>query len=305
MPVGIYLYELDESFGPKVLADFYISKDKLTPEALKSLSDKHAKDLVDATYKTEEYRFYSSKITSEELKDGKFFLGFMLRRGEDLVSLKSVFENIESKIASDFTKDRKKLQGILKDTLTSILSLMEKIKEPKIIQEKINEKTKELLDSGKLQEAKDLIELGEKIPGKLSAEVKKAENYLKSRNYKKARKSYLESAELAEEINEDEMVEFLRNKADQVEKIPEVMKKIEGHVKDINKIADDIEDNELILYNHLLEPVENIINLSSGFEDDERFELLTELQFYAKKAYDEAKKLSQTDKSLRDIIRQL
>ena len=44
----------------------------------------------------------------------------------------------------------------------------------------LNEKTKKLLDEGKLQEARELIDLGEEIPGELSVVIKEAdESFIK------------------------------------------------------------------------------------------------------------------------------
>jgi len=42
MPVGIYLYEIDESFGPNVLAEYYLANDnKVNQETLKDFEEKH------------------------------------------------------------------------------------------------------------------------------------------------------------------------------------------------------------------------------------------------------------------------
>ena len=113
-PSGIFLFEIDENFGPKIIADYYLSSQKVVPEALKKLSDKHKKDLIDATYKKDKNRYYSSKISAGSIKE-HLFLGFQLKEDEDLVSLKSLFENIEQKIAQNFTKDRRQMQNYLKE----------------------------------------------------------------------------------------------------------------------------------------------------------------------------------------------
>ena len=42
MPVGIYLYEIDESFGPNVLAEYYLAQEnKINKEILKDFEEKH------------------------------------------------------------------------------------------------------------------------------------------------------------------------------------------------------------------------------------------------------------------------
>ena len=110
MPIGIFLFEIDSSFGPNVLADYYITKDKPSTEILKDFAEKHVKkDLADASGRDEKFRYYSSKIEGKDIKKNTF-LGFMLRLEEDIVSLKSIFEKIEERVVTNFSQDKKKLQ---------------------------------------------------------------------------------------------------------------------------------------------------------------------------------------------------
>jgi len=303
MPSGIYLYEIDSEFGPKIIADYYLTKDKLTPEALKVLSDKHLKELADATYKTEQIRYYSSKITSENLKK-TIFLGFVIKPNEDLVSVKSVFEENEKKIIDNFSQDRRKMQDILKNVLSSILGLMEKLKEPKIIQNKINEKTKELLDEGKVQEARDWITLGEKIPGQLSTAVKEAEQFYKQKLYKKAKKSYQKAADLAGQIQETEMQAILIRKGDNVGDIPLYEKEREGLNKDIKKVLEEMEVRHLnIAYKNMMGIIEKNIKLSNKLEDYIFLDALEDLKVNVNKALNTAIELANLDKEIKELMK--
>jgi len=305
MPSGIYLYEIDSEFGPKILADYYLTRDKLTPEALKVLSDKHLKELADATYKTEQVRYYSSKVSAEALKI-KLYLGFVIKQNEDIMSLKSVFEEIEKNIADNFTKDRRKMQEILKGVLTSILGLMEKLKEPKIIQDKINERTKDLLDEGKVQEAREWIDLGEKIPNLLSSAVKEAEQYYKQKLYKKAKKSYQKAADLASQIQEKEMQAILIRKGDNVGDIPLYEKEREGLNKEIKKILDDMEVRHLnIAYKNAIGIIDKNIKLSNQLEDYIFLDALENLKVNVNKALSTAIELANIDKEIKEILKKL
>ena len=63
MPSGIFLYEIDKYFGPNVIADYYLSEKKVTPEVLKEFANKHCKkDICDATASRKDLRFYSSEV---------------------------------------------------------------------------------------------------------------------------------------------------------------------------------------------------------------------------------------------------
>ncbi len=301
-PVGIFLFEIDASFGPKVIADFYLGPQNVTPDALKKLSEKHNKDLLDATYKTDKFRYYSSILDIKSQKE-KIYLGFILKMEEDVVSLKSVFDSIEKRIVNNFTRDKKAMQGVLKETLSSILSIMEKLKEPKIIQDKINEKTKVLLDEGKLQEARELISLGEKIPSQLSAAVKSAEDAFKEQLYKKAKKQYLKAADLASQIEETEMVEILTKKGETVGDLPIFLKDREGLNKEIKKVLGDLEVRHLnIAYKNIISKIDENIKLSNNLEDNEFIELLEELRVKCHDALQSSLNLASADKTIKELL---
>lgn len=307
MPIGIFLYEIDQSFGPNVLADYYITKDKPSTKILKDFADKHVKkDLADASGRDEKFRYYSSIIEGKDIKKNTF-IGFMLRLEEDIVSLKSIFEKIEETVVTNFSQDKKKLQSTLKGILNSILSLMEKLKEPKIIKETINEKTKKLLDEGKLQEARELIELidKKKIPEKLSQEVKLAEDALKESLYKKSKKSYLKAASLADQVRETEMALFLRKKGERVAAIPDIVKTREALSKAIKKGLGELQDLEFKAYEDTLPLIDKNIKLSNSLEDNESFDLFEKLYKSCYNASRRASDLNKLNKEIKNITKKL
>jgi len=307
MPIGIFLYEIDQSFGPNVLADYYITKDKPSTKILKDFADKHVKkDLADTSGRDEKFRYYSSIIEGKDIKKNTF-IGFMLRLEEDIVSLKSIFEKIEETVVTNFSQDKKKLQSTLKGILNSILSLMEKLKEPKIIKETINEKTKKLLDEGKLQEARELIELidKKKIPEKLSQEVKLAEDALKESLYKKSKKSYLKAASLADQVRETEMALFLRKKGERVAAIPDIIKTREALSKAIKKGLGELQDLEFKAYEDTLPLIDKNIKLSNSLEDNESFDLFEKLYKSCYNASRRASDLNKLNKEIKNITKKL
>ncbi len=307
MPIGIFLYEIDQSFGPNVLADYYITKDKPSTKILKDFAEKHVKkDLADASARDEKFRYYSSIIEGKDIKKNTF-IGFMLRLEEDIVSLKSIFEKIEERVVTNFSQDKKKLQSNLKGILNSILSLMEKLKEPKIIKETINEKTKKLLDEGKLQEARELIELidKKKIPEKLSQEVKLAEDALKESLYKKSRKNYLKAAALADQVRETEMALFLRKKGNRVGDIPDIIKTREALCKAIKKGLEELQDLEFKAYEDTLPLIDKNIKLSNSLEDNESFDLYERLYKSCYNASRRAIDLNKLNKEIKNITKKL
>lgn len=271
MPRAIILYEIDQSFGPNILADYYLKQDdKIPTTVLKEFSEKHVKKgYSDVTIRNDENRFYSNKVNAESINRENLYLCFILQEGEDLISLKSLFENIEAKVIQDYSTDKNKMVEILKNGLNSILSLVQKLQEPKIIKDILNERTKKMLDENLLQEARELIDLGEDVPEKLADEVKVAEELLKNKEYRKAKKSFTKASELAVLIQEEEIASFLQNKGDHVGMIPDLLKERESLNKEIEKIASELENNKLYLYDLLIDPIDRLIEISNNLEEEE------------------------------------
>lgn len=305
-PQAIFLYEIDESFGPNILAEYYLVKQELPKEVLKDFIQKHVeKEFKSALAQKNDVRYFSNQIDAKAIEKDNLYLGFILKEEEDMVSIKSIFETVEDKILKEFTDDRNKLEELLKDSLNSILSLMEKLKEPAIIVDTINDKTKKMIDDGQLQEARELINLGEEVPDKLAMEIKLAEQYLNEKVYKKAKKSYLKAAELAETIQEYEIISFLRYKAEEIGTLPELIKESELLYKDINGLVDTLQENKLHLYHELNQPLNRLINISSSFEDNEKISKLTQLLSYINRADRLAKEIFNLDKKIKDTVEDL
>jgi len=244
-------------------------------------------------------------MDAKSIERDNLFLGFVLKQDEDLVSLKSILENIATKVVKDYSKDKEALEALLRKEFDSIFTLMEKLKEPSMVKETINDKTKKMLDDGKLTEARELIDLGEQIPEKLSEEIKLAEQQLIEGFYKKAKKSFLKAAELAESVQEVDIVAFLTNKAEQVGKFPELIKVREANLREIENRVETLQNNKLHLYHELIKPLDTLINISNSFEEHETTTTLTEFLKNSKRADQLAKELFNLDKKIKEILQNL
>ncbi len=307
MPRALILYEIDPSFGPNIIAEYYLKQDdKISPSILKEFTEKHdKKQLSDITIREGDNRYFSKKINTESLEKENLYLSFILQEGEDLVSLKSIFANVEENIIQNYSSDKTKMAQILNNSINSILSLMEKLQEPKIIKETINERTKKMLDDGKLSEARELIDLGEEIPEKLAAEVRLAEDLLNQGFYRKAKKGFLKAAELAELIQEDEIASFLENKGEQVGFFPDLIKERENLYKEIDKIITNLEVNQLHIYDNFAEPIDRLIEISLTFEEHELVDILTTLRSNTQRASKLANELDGIDEKVRELLKKI
>ncbi|MFX1551597.1 MAG: hypothetical protein ACFFB9_14705 [Promethearchaeota archaeon] len=307
MPRAIILYEIDPSFGPNIIAEYYLKQDdKISSSILKEFSEKHdKKQLIEITIREGDHRYFSKKINAETLEKNNLYLSFILQEGEDLVSLKSIFANVEETVIKNFADDKSKMNQILNNAVHSILSLMEKLKEPKIIKETINDRTKNMLDDGKLSEARELIDLGEEIPKKLAAEVKLAEDLLNQEFYKKAKKSFLKAAELAELVQEKEIASFLKNKGEQVGFFPDLIKEREILYKEIDKILNNLDINQFHTYDSFAEPIDRLIEISLTFEEHDLVDNLTQLKTNTQRASKLAIELDGIDERIRELLKKI
>ena len=293
MPKAIVLFEIDQSFGPNILAEYYLKQDeKIPPNILKEFSEKHVKKgYPDVTIRDENNRYYSNMVNTESIEKENLYLAFILQEEEDLLSVQSAFKNIEEILLQNFSNDKKKMTEILKEGLNSVMSMVEKLKEPKIIKEILNERTKKMLDDGLLQEARGLIDIGEEIPEKLAEEVKIAEQFLEDKDYRKAKKSFLKASELASVIQEEAISSFLVNKGEKVGLFPELLKERENLNREIQKVTTELDSNKLYLFEMLNDPVDRLIEISNNFEESEQSNELTKLKNSIQRASRLAKEL--------------
>jgi hypothetical protein len=191
---------------------------------------------------------------------------------------------------------------ILQKGLSSILTLIQKLQEPTIIKEILNERTKKMLDDGQLQEARELIDIGEEIPEKIANEVKLAEELLDNKDYKKAKKSLLKASELAATIQEGEIASFLENKGEQVGLYPDLLKERDNLQKEIEKVSNELDSNKLYLYDLLIDPVDRLINIASNLEEDIILLELTNLKNHIHRASRLAKELDELKNKIKENL---
>ena len=300
-PQSIFLYEIDKSFGPNLLAEYSLTNLQIQKDILKEFIEKHInKEFKFASVKKDNIRYYSGKIEALGEDIDNVYLGFIFKEDEDILSIRSAFETILERVRRDYSKDKSVLESMLKNSLNSILTLMDKLKEPTIIVDTINEKTKKMLDEGNLQEARELIELGEKVPENLAEEIKLAEEFLNDGFYKKAKKSYEKAAILAETIQEYEIASFLKHKAEEVGLFPDLEREQEQILKEIGKNINDLQSNQLHLYHEIIKPLNRLIEISSSFEEQEKISQLLDLITNTTRADRLAKELFNLDKKIKE-----
>ncbi|TXT65171.1 MAG: hypothetical protein BAJALOKI1v1_460006 [Promethearchaeota archaeon] len=295
MPIGIFLYEIDSTSEPKILIDYHLKKQTISSAILKDLYKKHTQGIIDAVIQKGEVRFYSSMVKEKE----DLYLGFILKMDEDLISLKSIFEEIELEIVENYDSlDKNKLKGYIKDTLNSITDLMDKLKNPEIIKAQLNNKTKKLLDENNIEEAKKLIDLGETVPMELSQLIQEAEAYFEQERFKKSKKKFLKAANLAQLIKEERIVSFLENKANKVGSFPDILEEREKIEDEIDEEYDKLEENLLEHYTSLIPKIKRLMEIANIFNQNDKYLVLSNYLSQLRQATRLAEKLDQINQDL-------
>ena len=305
MPLGIFLYEIDESFGPNLLAEYYIKEIGLTKEILKKLGDNHLKksNLNYVTHTKDDLKYYSKEIKVDDKLS--LYLGLITKSGEFIDSFIAVFDEIEAKIVKNFSKDKEKLKSLLREILHSRIELNEKLKEPKLIREKLNERIKDLLDEEKIQEARSLIDLGEIIPNEIAQSVNIAEESFKAQDYRNAKKHYSKAAELAEKIEELEIYKVLNEKAKTAENYPSYLRERDEAYKNIKYILGEIDSKKDGYYLQAIDIINKVIELSEKLDDDLIIADLNELINLCKNCSNLSENIRQNDEIIKDLLNKI
>ena len=159
-----------------------------------------------------------------------------------------------------------------------------------------------MLDDGKFEEARELIDLGEKIPEKLAAEITLADQFFREKQYKKAKKGFEKAAELAGSIQEKEIFNFLNIKAEKIGTFPDLLKERELLQKDIKKEFIDLTHTQLRAYERVIPTIDKVINLSNSLEEEKAMVVLIELQSAIQKASQLYKELAVIDKQIKRLL---
>ena len=305
MPLGIFLYEIDESFGPNLLAEYYIKEIGLTKEILKKLGDNHLKksNLNYVTHTKDDLKYYSKEIKVDDKLS--LYLGLITKSGEFIDSFIAVFDEIEAKIVKNFSKDKEKLKSLLREILHSRIELNEKLKEPKLIREKLNERIKDLLDEEKIQEARSLIDLGEIIPNEIAQSVNIAEESFKAQDYRNAKKHYSKAAELAEKIEELEIYKVLNEKAKTAENYPSYLRERDEAYKNIKYILGEIDSKKDGYYLQAIDIINKVVELSEKLDDDLIIADLNELINLCKNCSNLSENIRQNDEIIKDLLNKI
>ncbi len=194
------------------------------------------------------------------------------------------------------------LNSTIKKIFEQSLDLEEKLRDPKLVKERIIKKTNKLLDDGNFQRAQELIALAEKIPDRLAVAVKSGDVALKKENYKQAEKSYKQAADLANEISEPEMEAALLLKAEKAKTFPGLQKDQKSAILKLEKPFSSLDKRVRSVYRVGLDAIDDAIKISDKLEDDPTIQSLKELEELTEEAKELSRDLDAIDSKIRAAL---
>lgn len=247
-----------------------------------------------------QFRFQGKKIIARKviLEDAQLLYVYCLIMEKSSPSeLFLIDKDVElSILANSFEK------GTSADSMKIIVEnkahIIEKTQTVKAIFSDVTKKATILIDENKLNEYQKLLKLAQEIPEKIVQSIKKAETAIIEKNYRMAERAYKDAADMANQVYEYSLAEFLKKKAEKISELPNLEKEIKNNSQEIQKIASNISKRDVSLFDRAYSRVQNLINAFDQLENDEKIENLQELSDELNVARDLSKKLEESEKAL-------
>ncbi len=240
MPKGCFLVTIDPAKGPKYLARFFeAGKDsyKLSDELLLRLQ------MVHSSKQQSTLTLEDSVLLTRSFEDRKnlYIVVIVLTSLDKPESFLNGLKDSLQKLLSKINTMKDQLDKALEEIYFEYYRTPQVTLDSKKLEDNIKEKAKKLLQSGKTAEAQDLLDKAtkQKLPKKLYDTSAKAEDQIKKGDYEKAARFYQEAADYANELGEQALCDFLRDKAKNSQRLPQFMEQRIQAVNDAKKALRD------------------------------------------------------------------
>jgi hypothetical protein len=313
MAKGTFLFKIKEKSNPTTIANYLLveieGKLKITSELMNKISTKqgisqdtsHIRKTI--SYR-EDWKYFSIYVGDND-KEEHIFLVFVLDLKESTEPFTILLGEVKQMIIMSLSKGVTTLQDVLKGTLNTRNDLMLLIHEKERIEKKISTKANKLLDEGNFVQAQEIIKLAKEIPAKISDLVKRGDDAFTSKNYRVAERCFIDASDFSKKINEIEMSELLKTMAERAAEIPRYMKDWAQNFTKITKPLKKMDKREKGFYLEPIDVVNEAIDISDILEDDQKIELLQQLESLMNKGDNLSKELDEVDSEINKIIEKL
>lgn len=234
MPIGCFALEIDPNSKPIVRGKYFTDKsdeikidDNLILKLRMGHSEKRLHTQLTSDFTTVSYisdykmdRKIHKLIIAVVLKSTDKAENF---RNQVQASSEYLVEKLQEKNV-DYEKEMEKIYDEYFETPSVLLNQRE-------LEARLKDRIKSLNKQGKFDEAKEMLDLMKKVPGKLYDANRKAQKAIDKDDIDKAEKELRKAIKYAKELGEDEQAEILKDKLKVVKQRPKLLEKREKVIK--------------------------------------------------------------------------
>lgn len=313
MAKGVFLFKCKKGSTPSLITNYILvdieGKLKISTELMQKIVVKQG--IIEespSVRKTisfrDQWKFFSVYV-GDNGKDEHILLVFVLELKESAEPFSILLGEIKQMILMSLNKSSTSQQDLLKEILTNRNELIAMIHEKEKIEKKISAQANVLLDAGNFNQAQEIIKLAKEIPAKISDLVKRGDEAFLSKNYRAAERCYGDASDLSRKISQVEMSELLKTMAERAADIPRYMKDWAQNLSKISKPLKKMDKREKGFYLEPIDIVNEAIDISDILEDDQKIQLLQDLDRLINKGDTLSKELDEVDSQINKILEKL
>ncbi|MCF2140694.1 MAG: hypothetical protein K9W44_11625 [Candidatus Lokiarchaeota archaeon] len=248
-------------------------------------------------------RLFPFKYFIQPIKEDRSILLVYLLDAKESLEIAQIYSEETIKNLEMQINGNSELNESLEEIFTYRNKILMKLEKEGVLQEEIGHSANRLIDSGKFDEAQDLIKLAKTIPEKMVSTYLKSKLIAKEHSYRQARKLLGDCLSLAQKIEDDGIIQYLNKKIEIFTQIPQYEKDVRSLISSFSKeLSKSI---NLPSYQRQVYKLDKTLDLLDKLEEDELIEKIMELSntliLAGKLVFD----LKSLDKKIKNIISEL
>jgi hypothetical protein len=296
---GLMVIQVPEGGPWKVLGQFIpAAEEKPEEEIINAIISRFSGNTTTAVnYRRFPYKFFCFTIPQE---GGPLTIGIYVLENGDTLDLVKIFLNETQTFILEGLKTPKNLPGVLKSIMDNRNHIIEKLEKPKILESEIGAAANKLIENKQYDLAQERIKLARDIPAEIFSANKKAGEFLKIGDYRRAERSLLDAKESAAKIGDKELEEYFNHRIETVRNIPLNEKELKTQFAAIVKNLQKSPSN--LAYLEQVPKLRRSLELLDLLENDDKMQQIQDLDGLLQEAQTLVNKLNEIDRQVKTFL---
>ncbi|MHA1793694.1 MAG: hypothetical protein ACTSVI_13700 [Promethearchaeota archaeon] len=228
MPKGVCLYQWTDD-GYIIRASWHENDASIFENLLMRIAISHEPNKKYSIFPTREKSkilSYFNEFKDKKRKTQKLIVGLELTKEEEPDDYKQLLDSIFKQVQEHLDRENDELNGILYALYISNQELSTDKGQLELIEARLRDKIKKLMDAEKTDEALELLELLKTVPPKIKELTEQGNKLMREKRLDDAHKAFNEAATLAKKIGEDNFAESLLESFNKTAEKPKTLEKI-------------------------------------------------------------------------------